>query len=87
VKQDLLLTPQGLPIQKVKKQGNPKAPENGIHSGSRTPLKEVVTPAKRVLRKVRSSTKITFGKEWEIFMRDRIRGDNELNLRVVRYEV
>jgi len=75
---------QKLLVQKLK-EGKPNASEDDIHSGIRT-LKEV-TPAKRVLRKVRSSTKITFGKEWEIFMKERIRGDNELNLRVVRYEV
>ena len=81
----LQVTTQKIPIQKVKK-GRSRSSEKGIHSPTGTPLDEA---AKHILPKVRSYTKkkVTFGKEWEAFMKERIREDNELNLRVIRYEV
>jgi hypothetical protein len=81
-------TTQHVPVQKVKK-GRPQPSDKDIHSGIGTRLNQDVAPAKQARLKVRSSAKkkVTFGKEWEAFMKEHIREDNELNLRVIRYEV
>ena len=89
VQRDLLqVTPQKVPVRKVTK-GTPKTSGKGVHRGTEILLNEVTPPAKKAVSKMRSSTKkkIIFGKEWEMFMKERIREDNELNLRVIRYEV
>jgi hypothetical protein len=73
------VTPQEIPVQKVK-HGKAPASKKGT---TVTPLKD------DVLSKVHRSTKkkATFGKEWETFLKERIREDKELNLRIIRYEV
>ena len=65
---------------RVKKQAS------SIESGT-LPTDDVAA-GEKIVPKVRSITKkAIFGIEWEIFMKERIRGDKELNLRIVRYEV
>lgn len=76
------------PVHKSKNK-TPQPSEKGIHSDIGTLLNEDTAPAKRVRPQAYSSKKkkTIFGKDWETFMKERIREDNELNLRIIRYEV
>lgn len=74
------VTPQKVPVKRVKKQ------VSSTESG--TPLTNDVAAAEKIAPKLLSTKKkATFGKEWELFMKECIRDDRELNLRIVRYEV